>query len=70
MLVVKPPSAIARPVSFLSKLIPAPILVYAPAMEKGLINPSTKLKDEQTNFNGYTPNNVFLFCQQLGMARF
>ncbi len=35
-----------------------PILVYAPAMEKGLINPSTKLKDEQTNFNGYTPNNV------------
>lgn len=35
-----------------------PILVYAPAMEKGLINPSTKLLDEETSFNGYTPNNV------------
>lgn len=35
-----------------------PILVYAPALESGLINPSTKLLDEETSFNGYTPNNV------------
>lgn len=35
-----------------------PILVYAPALDLGLINPSTKLSDTQTNFNGYTPNNV------------
>ncbi len=35
-----------------------PILVYAPAIEQGLINPSSKILDEQIDINGYSPNNV------------
>lgn len=35
-----------------------PILVYAPALEKGTISPISQILDEQTDFNGYTPQNV------------
>ena len=35
-----------------------PILVYAPALEKGLINPKTEILDEPINYDGYSPNNV------------
>lgn len=35
-----------------------PILVYAPALENGIISPETPILDEETNFNGYTPHNV------------
>lgn len=34
-----------------------PILVYAPAIENGVVNQYTKLIDEPTNFNGFTPTN-------------
>lgn len=35
-----------------------PILVYAPAMEKGIISPATQILDEKIDYNGYSPNNV------------
>lgn len=35
-----------------------PILVYAKALEDGIINPSTPILDEETNFSGYKPHNV------------
>ena len=35
-----------------------PILVYAPALEKGVISPVSPILDEKTNFGGYTPQNV------------
>lgn len=35
-----------------------PILSFAPALEKGLINPSTQILDEKVDYNGYSPNNV------------
>ena len=35
-----------------------PILVYAPAMEEGVISPITQINDEYININGYEPNNV------------
>lgn len=34
-----------------------PILVYAPAIEKGLIFPESFVKDEPINIDGYCPNN-------------
>ena len=34
-----------------------PICVYAPAVEKDILLPMTKLLDEKTDFNGYTPTN-------------
>ena len=34
-----------------------PILVYAPALEKGL-NPDSVILDEYINYNGYSPKNV------------
>ena len=34
-----------------------PILVYAPAIEKGLISPSSYFLDEKININGYSPKN-------------
>ncbi len=34
-----------------------PLLVYAPAMEEGVLCPATPILDEKTNFNGYAPNN-------------
>lgn len=35
-----------------------PVLVYAPAMEEGLINPMTKILDNKIDYSGYSPNNV------------
>lgn len=35
-----------------------PILVYAPALEEGIISPATPILDEKININGYEPNNV------------
>ena len=35
-----------------------PILVYAPALDEGLISPATKILDKEININGYKPNNV------------
>ncbi len=35
-----------------------PILVYAPALENGLISPQTLINDEPINYDGYSPNNV------------
>lgn len=35
-----------------------PMLVYAPALEKGVISPLTQILDEPINYNGYSPNNV------------
>ncbi len=35
-----------------------PILVYAPAIEEGLINPESFILDDKTNFNGYQPQNA------------
>lgn len=35
-----------------------PILVYAPSLEKGIINPETPILDEKINIDGYSPNNV------------
>ncbi len=34
-----------------------PWLVYAPAIEEDLICPATKILDEKTSFDGYTPSN-------------
>lgn len=34
-----------------------PLLVYAPAIEEGLICPATKIADEKVNFGGYSPEN-------------
>ena len=48
--------------SFKSKKQPGsvikPILVYAPAIEKGMISPATKLLDEKVDFGGYKPTNA------------
>lgn len=35
-----------------------PILVYAPALEKGLVSPDTLILDEKINYGGYSPKNV------------
>lgn len=35
-----------------------PILVYAPALENGIISPITPILDNQTTFDGYAPQNV------------
>ena len=35
-----------------------PVLVYAPALENGLISPDTLVLDEPVNYNGYTPKNL------------
>ena len=34
-----------------------PLLVYAPAMEEGLLSPATPILDEKVNYSGYSPNN-------------
>ncbi len=34
-----------------------PLAVYAPAIEKNIVTPLTKILDEKTDFNGYTPSN-------------
>jgi len=34
-----------------------PILVYAPAIEEGLISPATPINDEPINYGGYSPKN-------------
>lgn len=34
-----------------------PILVYSPAIEKGIVSPSTSLLDEAIDINGYSPKN-------------
>ena len=34
-----------------------PILVYAPAIEQGIITEKTVFNDEKTDFNGYSPRN-------------
>ncbi len=35
-----------------------PLLVYAPAFEKGIISPESLILDEKTSFNEYSPKNV------------
>ncbi len=35
-----------------------PVLVYAPAIEKGMISPATKILDEKINISGYSPENA------------
>jgi len=35
-----------------------PILVYAPALDRGIIYPCSKILDEKTTINGYSPQNV------------
>ncbi len=35
-----------------------PILVYAPAIEKDIISPATKLLDDKINISGYKPENA------------
>lgn len=35
-----------------------PILVFAPALEKGIIFPDSQILDEKINIDGYSPNNV------------
>ncbi len=35
-----------------------PIMVYAPALDCGIINPMTKILDEEINIDGYKPHNV------------
>lgn len=35
-----------------------PILVYAPAIEKNIVSPATKILDEKINISGYTPSNA------------
>ena len=35
-----------------------PILVYAPALDSGQINPESPILDEETDFDGYVPHNV------------
>ena len=34
-----------------------PWLIYAPAIEENLVCPATKILDEKTSFDGYTPSN-------------
>ena len=34
-----------------------PLLVYAPAVEEGIIYPFTKIRDEKIDFGGYSPQN-------------
>ena len=34
-----------------------PLAVYAPAIEKNIVTPLTKILDEKTDFNGYAPSN-------------
>jgi len=34
-----------------------PLLVYAPAIEEGLISPATPINDEPINYGGYSPKN-------------
>lgn len=34
-----------------------PLLVYAPALEEGIISPATPILDERTDFGGYSPKN-------------
>ncbi|MCL2177750.1 MAG: transglycosylase domain-containing protein, partial [Firmicutes bacterium] len=34
-----------------------PVLVYAPAIEHGIISPASTILDQHTNFNGYAPTN-------------
>ena len=34
-----------------------PLLVYAPALEEDIISPATPIRDEETNFGGYSPRN-------------
>lgn len=34
-----------------------PIICYAPAIELDLVSPLTKIEDEKTSFNGYSPSN-------------
>ena len=33
-------------------------MVYAPALEKGLVSPDTLILDEEINYGGYSPKNV------------
>ena len=35
-----------------------PIIVYAPALEKNIINPLTQILDEPINYGGYSPSNA------------
>lgn len=35
-----------------------PILVYAPALEKNIVSPATKILDESINISGYSPENA------------
>lgn len=35
-----------------------PILVYAPAIEKGIVSPAAKILDEEINIGGYSPENA------------
>ena len=35
-----------------------PVLVYAPALENGLISPETLILDEEVDYNGYKPKNL------------
>lgn len=35
-----------------------PALVYAPALENGIIHNCSKILDEKVDYNGYSPNNV------------
>ena len=35
-----------------------PILVYGPAIEKGIVSPATKILDEKINISGYSPENA------------
>lgn len=35
-----------------------PVLVYAPALENGLISPDTLIYDEEVDYGGYSPKNV------------
>lgn len=34
-----------------------PVLVYAPAVEEGIISPATPINDEPINYGGYSPKN-------------
>ena len=34
-----------------------PLLVYAPALNENIVSPATKILDEETNINGYNPQN-------------
>ena len=43
-----------------------PVLVYAPAIEENLICPATKILDEKTSFDGYSPSNYNDKYYQMG----